>query len=542
MERRIVEPPFAQPDNASERRPLSPLSRDRDVQPTNVREIASLLVIVAVADLTVYRGRGYSGYALLFCTLPVLFLVGSVRRERFAMQWVMGLLLAGVSSRLAWCGNPGAVLAGGFLTVCFAMSLTGLPPWVVRALVYASRLVGAGHRALSDYWQLLSHWSPAVPRGSVLSVVLPIVTLGLFGLIFTLANPDLLTAISSELEHLVRLVNEWLVEFIPGPIEILFCLGTGWLAAGVLRPQLPEPSDDFVQVGVAPETEAAEAPLYTPFRNTLVSVIGLFVVYLAFEFQTLWFREFPDGFHYSGYAHEGAAWLTVALGLATVLLSLIFRGQVLRDPRLGSLKRLAWVWSALNLILAVAVIHRLLIYVDFNGMTRMRTIGFLGIASVIAGFLFVVAKIVRQRTFRWLIRRHLWTVTVAAYLYCVLPVDAWIDQYNVRRILAGDSAPSVQIIAHPTSDEGLLQLFPLLECDNTVIRDGVSAMLAAELTSRRRNPDDAETSHWTAHQCAENELLERLEAESDRWPAKSNSATGRMDAINAFRDYAWQWY
>ena len=454
----------------------------------------------------------------------------------------MGLLLAGVASRLAWCGNSGAVLAGAFLTVCFSMSLTGLPPWVVRALVYASRLVGAGHRALSEYWLLLSRWSPSVPRGGVLPIVLPIVTLGLFGLIFTLANPDLLKAISSELERLVRLTNQWLVHFVPGPIEILFCLGTGWLAAGVIRPLPTDANDDFVQVTVTPATEAVQAALYAPFRNTLVSVIGLFVVYLLFEFQTLWFREFLDGFHYSGYAHEGAAWLTFALGLATVLLSLIFRGQVLRDPRVESLKRLAWVWSALNLILAVAVIHRLLIYVDFNGTTRMRTIGFLGIASVIAGFLFVVAKIVRQRTFRWLIRRHLWTMTFAAYLYCVLPVDAWINQYNVRRVLAGDPAPSVQIIAHPTSDEGLLQLFPLLDCDNTVIRDGVSAMLASERRSRRRSPDDVEARHWTTHQCAKDELLERLEAESARWTANPNASTARSEAINAFRDYAWQWY
>ena len=537
-----MDPQFTPPYGTTSRRPLSPILSDPSFQPASWREITCLLLIVAVADVTVYRGQGYSGYALLFVTLPVLFLAGVARRERFAIQWVMGLLLAGVSSRLAWCGNPGAVLAGAFLTVCFAMSLTGLPPWVVRALVYGSRLVGAGHRALSEYWQLLSHWSPSVPRGSVLSIVLPIVTLGLFGLIFTLANPDLLKAISTELELWARLANQWLVGFTPGPVEILFCLGTGWLAAGVLRPQLPDTSDDFVQVDVAPETEVADAPLFAPFRNTLVSVIGLFVVYLGFEFQTLWFREFPDGFHYSGYAHEGAAWLTVALGLATVLLSLIFRGQVLRDPRLDSLKRLAWIWSALNLMLAVAVIHRLLIYVDFNGMTRMRTIGFLGIASVISGFLFVVAKIVRQRTFRWLIRRHLWTVTFAAYLYCVLPVDAWINKYNVGRVLAGDPAPCVQIIAHPTSDEGLLQLFPLLDCDNTAIRDGVSAMLASELTSRHRSADDAEARHWTSHQCAGDELLDRLEAESARWPANSNSNTGRSEAINAFRDYAWQWY
>ncbi len=46
-------------------------------------------------------------------------------------------------------------------------------------------------------------------------------------------------------------------------------------------------------------------------------VILIYAVYLAFEFHTLWFRVFPKGFYYSGYAHEGAAWLTIGLVLAT---------------------------------------------------------------------------------------------------------------------------------------------------------------------------------------------------------------------------------
>src|SRR5207244_2219651 len=97
-----------------------------------------------------------------------------------------------------------------------------------------------------------------------------------------------------------------------------------------------------------------ETLLYATFRNTLVAVIVLFAAYLGFEFKTLWFRVFPKGFYYSGYAHEGAAWLTAALALATIVLSVIFRTAVLRDAGLPRLKKLAWIWSAENLLLAVA--------------------------------------------------------------------------------------------------------------------------------------------------------------------------------------------
>ncbi len=67
---------------------------------------------------------------------------------------------------------------------------------------------------------------------------------------------------------------------------------------------------------------------------------------------------------------SGSRWLTVALALATVLLSTIFQGQILQDERQGLLRKLAWVWSLQNLLLAAAVYHRLWIYVGFNGMTR----------------------------------------------------------------------------------------------------------------------------------------------------------------------------
>jgi hypothetical protein len=515
--------------------------REQVVDPASVREIVALVLIIVLSDLTVFRGEGYAGYAAMLIGVPLLVLAGAARRRTVGVMWLMLLFLSLVVARLVWCGSPGALVTGSFLAVCVVMAQSGRPPWVLHAAVFASRMFAAGHRALIEYSGLLARWSPQVPRTGLLSIAFPAATVIVFGVVFTLANPDLLATVSRELERLTTALQKWLIDFSPRPLEVLFWVGVAWLAAGVLRPSLDEEDDDVTQVDAGESSDVESASLYVPFRNTLVSVIVLFLVYLVFEFQTLWFRVFPEGFHYSGYAHEGAAWLTVALALATVLLSIIFRGRVLRDPRVRRLQRLAWMWSALNLLLATAVVHRLLIYVDFNGMTRMRTVGFLGIGSVVVGFVFVVAKIVQQRNFRWLIRRHLWTVTFAAYLYCVLPVDAFVTQYNVRRILNGDPAPSVQIIAHPTSAEGLLQLFPLLECDNTAIRDGVSAMLASEFSSRRGVPDVV-TRHWTAFQFADHSLLERLEAESARWTTEVKSATASMDAINAFRDYAWQWY
>ncbi|MEZ6122352.1 MAG: DUF4153 domain-containing protein [Planctomycetaceae bacterium] len=188
------------------------------------------------------------------------------------------------------------------------------------------------------------------------------------------------------------------------------------------------------------------------------------------------------------------------MALATLMLSLIFRGRTLADPRLNQLRRLAWIWSALNLLLAVAVYHRLLIYVDFNGMTRMRVIGFLGITSVVAGFGLVLVKLNTSRNFLWLIRRQLWVVLAAAILYSVLPVDVLIHHYNVRQILAGNHAPIVQITEHDVDDEALSTLVPLMSSSDEMIASGMRAFLESRRNRVQERLAAEKALGWTAWQ------------------------------------------
>jgi len=523
--------------------PLEPKRARQDSEisdgqpPILPREWIALLLIVALCDVTIYHGKGFAGFAVLFAVAPALLTLGVVRRHWNRSLWILAVLAALTSARLVWCGSDAAVVAGFGILCGIAMGLAGLQPHVIQGVVFAAHLISAGHRGLHYYSRSLARFNPAIFKKDWLAVVLPILTVVVFGAIFVLANPDLVKSFSSGLTAIVETLQRWLGHF--QGLEFLFCAGVGWLTIGALRPDVKQVStaDEAVHIS----TQTAEAPLYKAFRNTLVMVIGLFGVYLAFEFLTLWFRRFPKGFHYSGYAHEGAAWLTVALGLATLLLSIIFRGQILNDPRLAGLRRLTWIWSVENLLLAIAVFNRLSIYVGFNGMTRMRVIGYLGAASVVGGFLLVLRKISRNHNFVWLIRRQLWTVALAGYLYVILPVDAFVNHYNVRRILSGDPAPCVQISVHATSAEGFLQLKPLLNCDDETIRNGIRAMLSDRLFQSELSAKSREPSGWTSYQIAEVRLREQLRAVN----AELNSlddANQHSEFLSTFYKYAYQWY
>lgn len=527
--------------------PKSPFAATAFDEPLPLwREWIVTLLAVALCDLTIYRGHGFAGYSLLFFAAPLLLAIGSPRPHCGRSVWIVAAMLVLLAAKLVWYGSVLQVIFGFALLVAFAAALSGLCPYVVEVGLFASQVIVSGYEGLLHHWRSLDKRSPAIQRVKWLAIVLPLVAIVAFSLLFILANPDLLKWFGEYVQRFGTVVRGWLLHFAPSLWEILFWAAALWIVVGLLRPAVartllgeemsrnrPQPSD---------QTASAPAPLYSAFRNMLVAVIVLFAVYLAFEFKTLWFHVFPKGFYYSGYAHEGAAWLTVALALATVILSLVFRGRILHDPRLARLRRLAWLWSFENILLAAAVYHRLYIYIGFNGMTRMRMIGIFGISAVVVGFIVVVWKIIQNRDFVWLVRRHLWTVAVAVYLFAIIPVDAIVARYNVRRILAGDPAPAVQITEHSIDTEGVLMLQPLLECKNTTIREGIAAMLAQRQADAQSLAAQREQDGWTTYQIADRMLLDSLNASAAKWANYTSDSASRNAAWTRFKDYAYQWY
>jgi hypothetical protein len=511
-----------------------------------LRELLAAVLAAVLCDLTLYRGEGFAGLALLFLLAPALLLLGcSAPRLNRGLGIVAGMILL-LSVRLVWLGSVLGVVAGFFLIVASAMCLAGQRPYVLDMLAYALQTSFAGGRGLVCHARAMSQPGRRLPRLFWLNVGLPLAAVLVFGALFVLANPDLVTSFKAWWDRTWHAFSEFLDDLLPAWTQVLVWIVAVWVTVGLLRPvwkqSLLEPFAARVRGLSDASPTSTASPLYAAIRNVLAAVIALFAVYLVFEFKTLWFRVFPAGFHYSGYAHEGAAWLTAALALATVTLSAAFRGRILHDPRLPHLRQLAWIWSVENLLLAIAVFHRMSIYVGFNGMTRMRTVGLFGISAVVVGFLLVVWKIAHRRDFVWLLQRHLGTVAIAAYLFAMTPVDALVHAYNVRRILAGDSAPSVQISVHPISSEGILVLHPLVHSRDPVIREGIRALLA-ERAERAENAMQLQISRgWTATQLADRRLVDQLRSIRSDWQPYDADRTGRREALKRFHAYAYQWY
>jgi len=505
---------------------------------TSIRELLSLAAIVALADLAIYRGGGYSGIAAVCAGTPLLLRCGSQHSRPTRDLIVLALLITAIAIRLVWCGSPMATVIAIALVFMFAMAIAGRRPFLIELLAFAGEVQANAYNGLARYRrsavQRLSGSAVSPKAATLLGVILPAAAVSVFGLLFLFANPDLATKFGEQIARLMSRARDWVMQLSFG--ELLFCLAMAWLGIGLLRARPAaalEVEEEAIDRDAVPVSEA----LYHGFRNTLIAVTALFAAYLVFEFQTLWFRKFPKGFYYAGYAHQGALYLTVALGLATVILSAIFRGRMLFDARLPALRRWGILWAIENLLLATAVYNRLFIYIDFNGMTRMRTVGLLGVSAVVAGCLLVMVKIVRNRNSTWLLRRQLWGLAFAFYLYATLPIDSWVIRYNVRKVLAGDLAPSVQITEHPTSTEGLLELSPLLSASDATIQNGVRAYLALEWEHRKgRQPAD-----WSHFQLADERFRAQLESLAGSLEAYTAPEQRRLD-WEKFKTYAYQWY
>ncbi len=500
------------------------------------REFLVIGLLVALADVTIYFGQGFAGYAAFLAAAPLLVALGARTRQRGWQAAIVMLMSWAAAARLVWCGNGLAFALGLMLLGCVSISLSGGAVYILDLLRFLGALLPAGAAGVVTYglWlkSLVGRWFRMPSLSHALAWLLPPIAAAVFLAIFVMANPDVMQWIDHKLTVLLQEIERFLGDIVSSTLRVFFWIGIAWLSIGLLRPFIPTPGQEAGELPVGAEPQACE--LYLAFRNTLQVLIVLFVAYLGFEFSTLAFRVFPPKFHYSGYAHEGAAWLTVALALATLTLSAMFRGPMLLDPRMPALRRLAMVWAFLNLLLAVAVFNRLFIYIGFNGMTRMRVVGMLGISTVIAGLVLVVLKMWRGKSFAWVVRNQAVALAIAVYLYAVLPVDTWVMSYNVRQVLRGNIPPCVQIMHHPTSPEGALRLLPLLDNPDPMIREGITEFLfdTRQMLNGRKSTD------WTGYQIADARLLKALDHPSRRVTEKDFSP----GAAERLKLYTYQWY
>jgi len=85
-------------------------------------------------------------------------------------------------------------------------------------------------------------------------------------------------------------------------------------------------------------------------------------------------------------------------------------------------------------------------------------------------------------------------------------------------------------------------LAPLLDCEDTTIREGIRGLLAIRQASATAAVQEATSQGWTGFQGSTRTLKNHLDSLDAFWtPLKSDSAA-REKKYKDFKAYAFQWY
>ncbi len=497
--------------------PMEPttLHLEPRVMPARPRELLAALAIVFVTDLALWRtdslAVGGRGAAVFFLAVPaIVVLAARARRLTPRLGAILALFVA-IAARCVYSPTLGSVLFGVFGVLGLAVSLRSRATFIPDVVSAFGATVASFPRRLYAAAAGLR-----TSRGQSLAPVLvPAALVVMFIAIFGLANP---------------LVARWLLALrgvvgMPVPLRIVswivFLLGAVLLLRpAIVRSRATESADTS---GAAVGTTLAVA------RNALIALNALFAGYNALDGTYLWAGSPPPGLSERLYAHEGAAWLTVAIAMLTLVVGVMFRGALAHDSRAKLTRALAYVWLGQGLVLALGTFRRLGIHITTSGLSSTRILGMVGTALVVVGLVQVGVKLARQRSFTWLVRRQLDALVLGLLGFSLAPTHLISAHVNVRRVMEHEYQALVHAEEEVGEVESAAALLPLLDHDDVRIRRGAAALLLRERDALRWQAP----KRWRDVEFAAGDTLRALEAASPKLDAVLGDVD-RDDAIQPF--------
>lgn len=475
--------------------------------PFRIKELVAAIAIVVVIDLALFAhdrlATGGLGLAMFLVAVPVALVLAARNIRRSLRLAAISALLIAMGLRASYAPTPGTAMAGLGLVFAFALTLRSprtFVPEVVAASFYAIGAFGSRVVAAIAGIKRLAARTP-VGRVSILPVVIPAGLCAIFLGVFALANPVVAHGISAAWAAL----GSWVALPSVGRVIVWAIALVG--SASLLRPSFR--SSRASEIAEATTVPASTTSLLVA-RNALVGLNVLFLAYNLLDAAYLWTGTPPASMRTQQYAHQGAFWLTLALVLLTTVVGVMFRGPLARDPKAALGRRLAYVWMAQGLVLALGTYRRIAIHVAYSGLSDLRIVGILGTTLVVSGVVLVALKLYRGRTFAWLLRRQLDAFALTIAVYTVFPTHLVSANVNVGRIESGEYRPILHMFRQAHEGESASALIPLLHHSDLRVRQGVAALLENEL--EQLGSDVQEQTTWRQKSWGARRTLRDLEA------------------------------
>ncbi len=368
-----------------------------------------------------------------------LLLLALLAWERaFPHRRVVALLVPAIVLLSLQCvEDPNSLTIAIGLLALFTLALVLRVGWIGSAAVWVRRwtllVVRGWHTLFRDVgaWRRQRQLVTGPPRSAfyVLGMwIVPIVLGAMFLALFAKANPVLAKWLADVWRGLRDLLQN-IGEHIPPAGRVLMWVVVVLGVWALLR----------FRPGVETNSRSDEADVEAMWRGLPASLVVrcLVVFNLLFLFQTgldvyylLAGGHLPEGLTHGEYARRGAYPLLAATILAALFVLAAFRAGP-RESSMRWARRLVYVWLVQNLFLVVAAAWRLQLYVDAYTLTRWRVAAAIWMLLVFCGIVWILLRIIADRSNRWLINVNAITTAIVLYASCFANFDGWIARYNV---------------------------------------------------------------------------------------------------------------
>ena len=280
-------------------------------------------------------------------------------------------------------------------------------------------------------------------------VAIPLLGLGLFHVLFSIANTHYNSLAIRVISTLADLVSRLLPEF---SIEVIVVLGIGLvLTCGALFLQPLErfaarearQSETIERAALKWRSQQQKAlrsfrlpDLKKEYLSALLLLAllnGLLLVVNSIDINWLWFGFVPTAdMVLAEFVQEGTYVLIGSILLAMAILLYYFRGNLNFIGKGQWLRWAAYAWIVQNAVLAISVALRNYHYIMQHGLAYKRIGVIIFLLLTLFGLLTVYVKIRKTRSLYFLLR----TTALAAYVMllamCCLNWDTLIARYNLR--------------------------------------------------------------------------------------------------------------
>lgn len=271
--------------------------------------------------------------------------------------------------------------------------------------------------------------------GSVAGWVFPL-TMGLvFLLLFSMANPLIEMGLANiDLHFLLKFLDIG---------RFGFWLVIAMMIWALLHPRLMRRSRRRIFTNTTSDHQVSAFLDHRGLLRCLWVFNLLFAVQTLLDLMYLWGgADLPAGMSHAQYAHRGAYPL-----IATALLAAFFVLVAMRRSGPGDksplIRLLVIAWIIQNILLCLSSILRLDLYVEAYSLTGWRIAAGIWMGLVAAGLLFILLRIIQERSNAWLVSVNLTTLAAVLYLSAGFDFSAFVARYNVEHSLeiAGEGVP-----------------------------------------------------------------------------------------------------